>query len=281
MRQLIPLIGNSQKLDGGAMFGHVPKAVWQKWMTPDENNRVSLACRALLVKDQGKLILLETGIGAFFEPALRDRYGVIETNHVLLASLAAIGLSHEDIDAVILSHLHFDHAGGLLSAWQPGVAPSLLFPKARYLVSQEAWLRALNPHVRDRASFIPQLTELLTASERLVLIDKETTPLLSNDYHFIFTNGHTPGLMHTIITTDEGPVIFASDLIPGRHWVHLPITMGYDRSAELLTEEKHAMLNFAVQQNARLFFTHDPEIAMGKVEQDTAGKFSTVEMLTT
>ncbi len=120
MRTLTTLQGNSQKLDGGAMFGNAPKALWQRWMQPDELNRINLGCRALLVQEDGRNILIETGIGAFFSPQMKERFGVQESHHVLLDSLAAQGLTHEDIDIVLLTHLHFDHAGGLLSAWQEG-----------------------------------------------------------------------------------------------------------------------------------------------------------------
>ncbi len=124
--QLWSINGNSQKLDGGAMFGNAPKAMWSRWIAPDELNRIPLACRCLLVKDlDGRNVLFETGIGAFFEPSLRERYGVVESHHVLLESLAAAGVSHEDIDVVVLSHLHFDHAGGLLAAWEEGKTPQL------------------------------------------------------------------------------------------------------------------------------------------------------------
>ncbi len=170
--ELFSLTGNTQRLDGGAMFGNAPRALWSRWIEPDAENRIPLSCRCLLVKDlDGRNVLFETGIGAFFAPSLRERYGVVEDRHVLLDSLAALGLSHEDIDVVVLSHLHFDHAGGLLAAWEEGGPPRLLFPAARFLVGAAHWRRAVHPHPRDRASFIPELSVLLEACGRLELVD--------------------------------------------------------------------------------------------------------------
>lgn len=275
MAMISSLLGNSQKLDGGAMFGNVPKAIWSQWVKPDEQNRIHLACRAMLIQDDHKVVLLETGIGAFFNPLLRDRYGVQEDRHVLLESLKEIGLSENDIDMIVLSHLHFDHAGGLLSAWIDGKESELLFPKAKYLVSKPAWERAIHPHVRDRASFIPQLNALLEQSNRLIIVEHERSELLGKDYQFRLTNGHTPGLLHTIYqpTGGDDPIIFASDLIPGTHWVHLPVSMGYDRSPEMLIDEKREMLELAIKLKARLFYTHDPEVAMSRVALDKKGRY--------
>ena len=279
MYYLTSIVGNSKKLDGGAMFGNVPKVVWSKWIKPDESNRILLSCRALLIQNSTKNVLLETGIGAFFNPSLKERYGVDESKHVLLESLHHQGLSEEDIDIIILSHLHFDHAGGLLSAWSDNESPTLLFPNAKYLVGKVAWERACYPHPRDKASFIPKLNELLEASGRLVIIDSDRCGLLDDNYRFIFTNGHTPGLMHTVIRAgdDEGSIIFASDLIPGTNWVHLPVSMGYDRSPELLIDEKKEMLELAIKQNGRLFYTHDPHIALSRIVQEENGKFIAVD----
>src|SRR6201995_2072244 len=145
--KLWSILGNSQKLDGGAMFGNAPKALWSKWLKPDENNNRPLAGRALLGGDlEGKIVLFETGIGAFFEPKLRERYGVLEDRHILLESLKAAGFSHEDIDVVVISHLHFDHAGGLFAEWKPDSRPSLLFPNATFVVGKKAFERAQHPH---------------------------------------------------------------------------------------------------------------------------------------
>ncbi|MEJ1095979.1 MULTISPECIES: MBL fold metallo-hydrolase [unclassified Pseudoxanthomonas] len=275
--------GNSQKLDGGAMFGNAPRAMWSKWLAPDEQNRVPLACRALLASPlNGKTVLFETGIGAFFEPKLRERYGVQESEHVLLDSLKKAGFDHQDIDVVVLSHLHFDHAGGLLAQWSEGKPPELLFPNATYVVGAEHWRRALQPHPRDRASFIPELQELLQASGRLELVEGEYSKALGETVRFRISNGHTPGLMLAEIVGPEsidgeahGGVVFCADLIPGRPWVHVPITMGYDRNAELLIDEKRAFLEDKLARNVHLFFTHDPECALAQVVRDDKGKFGT------
>lgn len=268
MRTLTSLLGNSQQLDGGAMFGNAPRAVWAGWLAPDAANRVPLACRCLLVEeDDGRRILLETGIGAFFEPKLRERYGVVEAEHVLLDALAAQGLGDADIDVVVLSHLHFDHAGGLLAAWDGGPA-RLLFPNAQFVVGREAWQRALNPHPRDRASFVPELIALLEASGRLVLVDEATPACLPPDWRFHVSNGHTPGMLLAEIPMPGGPLLFAADLIPGAAWVHVPITMGYDRFPELLIDEKRTLLQRLAAAGGRLFFTHDPQLACGEVLLD-------------
>lgn len=281
--KLWSILGNSQKLDGGAMFGNAPRALWSRWAAPDEANRIALACRALLASPlNGKTVLFETGIGAFFDPKMRERYGVVEDRHVLLESLHAAGFEHEDVDVVVLSHLHFDHAGGLLAPWSEGRAPELLFPNATYVVSKECWERANHPHARDRASFIPELQGLLEQSGRLELVEGEHSPALGKSVRFHFSDGHTPGLMLSeIIGPDRsdghahGGVVFCADLIPGRPWVHVPITMGYDRNAELLIDEKREFLEDKLARNVHLFFTHDPDCALAQVTRDASGRFGT------
>jgi len=272
--QLWSITGNSQRLDGGAMFGNAPRALWSRWIAPDAQNRIPLACRCLLVKDlDGRNVLFEAGIGAFFEPALRERYGVVEDRHVLLDSLAAAGLSHEDIDAVVLSHLHFDHAGGLLAAWEEGQPPRLLFPNATYVVGAEHWRRAQQPHPRDRASFIPELQVLLADSGRLELVEGAYAKTLGDAVRFSYSDGHTPGLM----LAEVAGVVFCADLIPGRFWVHLPITMGYDRYPEALIDEKRAFLDDKLARGIELFFTHDHDCALARVARDDKGRYGTAD----
>jgi len=279
VRTLTSVLGNSQRLDGGAMFGNAPRAMWEKWIPPDDRNRIPLACRCLLVRDGARTILFEAGIGAFFEPTLRERYGVVEEDHVLVRSLAELGVAPEDVDVVVLSHLHFDHAGGVLAPYRPNTAPELIFSRATFVVGAEAWQRAVAPHARDKASFIPGLTELLAGSGRLELAASEHAAALGPGYRFHRSSGHTPGLLLTEIAMPGGPVVFVADLMPGKAWVHLPITMGYDRYPELLIEEKATLLADLEQRNGRLFFTHDPVIAMGTVAKDDKGRYTTRDEL--
>jgi glyoxylase-like metal-dependent hydrolase (beta-lactamase superfamily II) len=275
--ELFSVEGNSQRLDGGSMFGNCPRALWERWAPPDDRHRISLACRSLMIRESGRVVLLETGIGAFFEPKLQERFGVMESKHVLLESLDALDVGAADVDVIVLSHLHFDHAGGLLAAWSPDHPIRLAFPNARILIGADAWARAKQPHARDRASFIPGLCERLEESGRLEIVKGTHSDTLGPGYRFSYSEGHTPGLMLTRVKTPRGPITFMGDLVPGVPWVHLPITMGYDRFPERLIEEKEAMLEGIVADEGWAFFTHDPDVAASRVERDERGRYRSVE----
>ena len=268
--------GNSQRLDGGALFGNAPRALWSRWAEPDERGRIPLECRALLLESDGRKVLFEAGIGCFFPPDLRDRYGVVESEPVLLASLAALGLSDADIDVVVLSHLHFDHAGGLLAPYREGHSAELLFPRAEFVVSTRAFERAERPHLRDRASFIEELPALLRASNRLRLTADaaEAANVLGAGVEFTLTDGHTPGMLHAEVLGARASLLFCADLIPGTAWVNQAITMGYDRFPERLVDEKGELLACRVTDRHHLFYTHDPRFAASRVTRDARGRFA-------
>ncbi|MBU0996207.1 MAG: MBL fold metallo-hydrolase [Proteobacteria bacterium] len=267
------LTGNSQKLDGGAMFGNAPKVLWEKWIKADDLNRIPLATKSLLVETENHKILFETGIGSFMAPKYRERFGVQENTHILLEGLDDLGLSEKDITEIFLSHLHFDHAGGLLKSWEPEKPPELLFPHARFFVSRNAWERANYPHQRDRASFIPDLNKRLQESGRLHIVEEDLV------FHFddlairqFISNGHTPGMICSDLRFNGHRLVVAADLMPGMPWVHLPITMGYDRSPEQLIDEKKALLISVVEDDAWVFFTHDNDVAVSKIIYDNEKK---------
>lgn len=256
------------------MFGNAPRAVWEKWCRPDEFSRINLACRCFLVDDGERKILIETGVGAFFEPKLRERFGVVEERHVLLDSLAEVGCGPEDIDVVLLSHLHFDHAGGLLHAYREGAPLDLCFPRAQFVVSRAAWERARAPHARDRASFIPDLTGLLEKSGRLKIVEENEGrhPALGERMNLRTSFGHTPGMLLPTLAGERTTATFCADLVPGVPWVHLPITMGYDRFPEMLIDEKRELYE-DLGLGAWLLFTHDPKVAAGRLGRSSAGKY--------
>lgn len=269
--KLVPIVCNTMRLDGGAMFGHVPKSLWEKWVSVDPHNCTQLACRSLFLQtDDGRNVLFDVGVGNFFDPKLHERYGI--ENVGLDSALEKMGIHEKDIDIVILSHLHFDHAGGLLSRDEKN-SLHLRFPKAKYYLSRSHWERAQAPHIRERTSFIPELAPLLSDSKRLMLIDESTTPELDFGVSFSFSNGHTMGMMLSQLSLPSGLVVFASDLIPGLPWIHLPVTTGYDRYPELVVKEKEELLNTLFREKGNLVLTHDLHTAFTRVTKDAQGRW--------
>lgn len=268
---------NRQMLDGGAMFGNAPKAVWEKWAEPDHKNRIELACRSLLIETDQRKILCEVGVGNFFEPKLAKRFGIQDPErNLLLENLQRLGVSPNEIDTVILSHLHFDHAGGLLphyETFQSGKF-SLNFPNAVYIVGEKAFARAEKPHPRDRASFVPEMVRELKNSGRLILVSQDTSEIKEvAGTKVFFSEGHTPGQMHTMFCGKKRNIVFMGDLIPGTAWVHVPITTGYDRFPERVIDEKVEFLKEADQNSWVLFYTHDPRFAASEVRADENGRY--------
>lgn len=252
--KITPLEGNRHALDGGAMFGHVPKAVWTKFYLPDENNRIELASRALLIEDdKGDLFLFDGTIGTILPPKEKEHYGVVGEENQLLASLKKQGVEPHEIKGVILSHLHFDHVGGIFSRINGKLSP--LFPKADHFVTRTHFERACKPRIRERASFLEEVPSVLKESGKLKLLESgDPLPFPAEWY---LAEGHTVGLM-VILLYAPHLVALTTDLIPGIPWAHLPITMGYDRYPEKTVEEKEALLERVVKENGSLFLTHDP-----------------------
>ena len=262
--------GNPMRLDGGSMFGNAPKALWERWLPADDRNMIDIGARCMLVKTESAVILFETGPGAYLPPDMRERFQIRDGEHRLLTALAEEGVAHEDITHVVLSHLHFDHAGGLLAQWQEGrEGLELLFPNARFIVGRKNYERSARPHFRDRASFIPGLAALLEESGRLDLKqDGDRLNIDGLEIEFRESHGHTPGMLVSWLQAGETSVVFTGDLIPAHPWVSLPITMGYDRFPEGLVDEKKQFLEQAVEENALLVYPHDPEICASYLDRD-------------
>lgn len=275
------LKGNSMKLDGGAMFGNAPKAVWAKWMKPDDQNRIDIGSRALCIVTQAYAILFETGAGAYLSPDMKERFQILQDHHVLLDSLCRTGLNPEDITHIVLSHLHFDHAGGLLKAWEYGQESlQLVFPNAQIICGEKNYHRSCHPHLRDRASFIPELCHLLEKSGRLRLVSGTQVLTLGDvSIEFIESNGHTPGMVLSRITIQNTCIYFLGDVAPGHAWVNLPITMGYDRNPEQIIDEKELIFKRILEEDAWLFYTHDNGYAASKIAYDADRKRFVPDML--
>ncbi len=274
VKQIYALKGNSMKLDGGAMFGNAPKALWSKWMKPDDQNRIEIGSQSLLIVSEQYKILFETGVGAYLSPQMKKRYNIVEDHHVLLESLNDIGLGHKDITHIVLSHLHFDHAGGFLKEWEADDQMiSLLFPDAQIYVGKKNFQRAISPHLRDRGSFIDGFTDLIEQSNRLHLVNGNDRLNLDDlEILFVESHGHTPGMIMSYIKGLKHPILFAGDIAPGHAWINLPITMGYDRFPELLIDEKQEILHRFYTEDPWIFYTHDVEYVASKLKFDESKK---------
>lgn len=271
-RSVSTLTGRNRRLDGGALFGSMPRRAWVEWFRPDHDNHVEMASRALLVQQGGMNILVMAGTDALLAPPPRtcrcQRHSV-----GLLDSLAQHGISEGQIHAVVLTHLHAMLPDDVEDAMREGNTPRLLFPMARYLVGRRHWLRARHPHPRDRALFIPQIIRQLEGSGRLKLLDEKGCDLLGAGWRFHVSDGYTPGQLLPEIDMPGGPIVFAGDLVPAVHWLKLDLTTAFDRNPEGLIDEKERLLDHLVANGGRLFLTRDPGVAMIKVLRDRQSRY--------
>lgn len=248
------------RLDGGAMFGIIPKPLWQKNNPPDEQNRVTLATRNLLMQREGRNILIDTGMGDKWDEKSRSIYN-IEQHVSLHSELAIAGLTNEDITDVILTHLHFDHAGGATCNYNGRIEPA--FPNARYYVQKQNYEWAVKPSDRDKGSYITDNFMPLMNLGVLDLIDGQRA--FDKEISFITVNGHTFGQQLVKISDGTNTLLYCCDLLPFISHIHLPFIMGYDLQPLVTLEEKKRLLSQAADENWLLFFEHDPEYAAAAV----------------
>lgn len=254
-------------LDGGAMFGVVPRPLWERTNPPDARNRIAMAARPLLVRGGGRTILVDTGNGTKYSEKLRDIYAFDNGTSDIVTSLRAHGVTPSDVTDVILTHLHFDHAGG--STVRAGDSVVAAFPNATYYVQESHWEAAQNPTERDRASFIADDYLPLKRDGQLRFLKgpEEIFPGI----HLRIFHGHTTALQAPLISDGRTTLLYCADLIPLTPHVSLPWIMAYDLRPLVTLEEKRQVLRSAVDHGWILFFEHDPRTAAATVRLTEKG----------
>ncbi len=252
--KLYPIETGNFKLDGGAMFGVVPKVLWQKAYPPDENNLCNWAMRCLLVVDGDRKILIDNGIGNKQDEKWLKHY-YLNGNDSLEASLTNVGVSFNDITDVILTHMHFDHCGGSVKWNNDKTGYELAFPNATYWVSRKQYNWATKPNRREKASFLKENIMPIEQSGKLKLIEQngEFIP----NINFVMFNGHTDGQIIPHINYNGRTVVFMADLLPAVAHIPLPWVMAYDTRPLLTLTDKETFFTDAVSNNYVLFFEHD------------------------
>jgi glyoxylase-like metal-dependent hydrolase (beta-lactamase superfamily II) len=260
--ELLFLDAGSFGLDGGAMFGVVPKVLWEKKSPPDEKNRIRMRANSLLVRAQKKTILIETGNGTKWDAKQRAIYNVQEGDP-LLDSLARAGVNPNQIDLVINTHLHFDHCGGNTRIVNDRIVPT--FSRARYVVQRRELEHAMNPTDRDRASYFPENFAPISKEGRWDLVDgdKEILPGIS----VVRIPGHNADIQAVLLTGGGKTVAFVADLLPTRHHIPLPWIMAYDLYPLQTLETKRHWLSRSLSEHWIVAFGHDPDVPVATLHE--------------
>ena len=251
------------RLDGGAMFGVVPKPLWEKKFPSDDQNRIKLALNSFLIKKSDLLILIETGIGSDLDEKIFKYYSV-EREPGLVGALQELGFQAEDIDIVINTHLHFDHCGGNTYKNEEGnFVPT--FSKARYIIQRKEWEYALAPTERDRPSYITQYFLPLEKAGQLQLVDGDTE--ITEGVDTVLIPGHTSSHQCVKVQSAGRTFFFLGDLVPTTGHIGLPYIMSYDLYPQETLENKKKVFDSAIKENWVLGFNHDPDHFFGQVEK--------------
>jgi glyoxylase-like metal-dependent hydrolase (beta-lactamase superfamily II) len=261
--EVTPLLDRHFRLDGGAMFGVVPKPLWEKRMPGDDRNRILMAMRPLLVRGE-RLMIIDAGAGDKMDPKLQQIYGFDQAES-LDASLGAAGVSADDIDIVLASHLHFDHAGGFTVRDASGqIRPK--FRRAQYVIRRGEWEDATHPHERNRASYIADNFVPLADAGVLQFVDDDQT--IMPGVRVRRTGGHCMHHQMVLIESAGRTAAFVADLIPTMAHLSAPWIMGYDLYPMDTLAAKKAFVQEAVQKNILVFFEHDPAVPAGYIREE-------------
>lgn len=256
------------KLDGGAMFGVVPKSIWHKQNPADENNMIRLAMRCLLIEDGDRLVLIDNGIGNKQDDKFYSHY-FLHGDDTLEKSLNKKGFSFSDITDMLLTHLHFDHCGGSIKWNADRTKFETTFPNATYWIAEDHWNEMLKPNPREKASFLKENIFPIQESGQLKLLKHGEK--MHDAIYMEYSNGHTQSMMHPVIEYNGKKVIYLADMIPTQAHIPVPYVMGYDVRPLETMNEKSAVLKEAAEKNHILFFEHDPFSEACLVEQTEKG----------
>jgi glyoxylase-like metal-dependent hydrolase (beta-lactamase superfamily II) len=266
--ELIPLFDGHFRLDGGAMFGVVPKPLWERRAPADDRNRIRLGLRPLVVRGEQTMII-DGGIGGKMDARSVEIYGIDRSAHTLAQGLADAGLAPEDIDLALATHLHFDHVGGFTERAPDGaLVPA--FPRARFVARTGEWEDATHPHERNRASYLAE--NFLPLQDAGVLnLRAEDGPVMPG-VRVMRSGGHT--MHHQVVVIESGgrTAVFAADMIPTTAHVDEPWIMGYDLYPMDTLAFKRRFLREAIDREYLIFFEHDPEIAAGYIREKNGRK---------
>lgn len=261
------------KLDGGAMFGVVPRRMWEKLNPPDPQNMCTWAMRPLLAQTpNGRNIVIDTGMGNKQDEKFRSHF-LPHGEQTLFGSLAQAGLGREDVTDVFLTHLHFDHCGGALWKNEDSGQIELAFPNAQYWTNRAHFDWAMNPNERERASFLKENFLPLHEAGRLNFLEVKQDVEFCPGIRVRFFNGHTEAMMAPLIEMDKGQkLLYCADAMPSRWHIGMPYVMAYDIRPLQTLEEKAALLTEALRERYVLFFEHDPSAECGTLRQDESGR---------
>ncbi len=265
--KIIPLEFGQFRLDGGAMFGVIPRVLWEKYHPPDENNTIEMVMRCMLIEVDNKRILVDTGFGDGRTERFKKIFRFKGSNTFMDDTLNAAGLKREDITDVIITHLHFDHNGG--STTDKDTNPKPTFPNARYYIQKKQLDHARSRFDRDKASYFAEDFEPLIDAGVAMIVDGEWQLMKGIDC--IVCNGHTPGMQLPVIRDEGQTLIYGADLVPLASQFSLPWIMGYDLYPVTTLEEKKRILSQAADEKWTFFFEHDPHHITGRVVKTERG----------
>jgi glyoxylase-like metal-dependent hydrolase (beta-lactamase superfamily II) len=260
--EIFSIVENSFKIDGGAMYGVVPRVIWQRFNPPDPDNMVKLDINLLLIKTDGENILIDTGIGDTLSEKQKKMYG-IEKSSALEKNLFEHSLTPENIHLVLLTHLHADHAGGVIKVENGQKVPR--FPNARYVVQLKEWEEAMHPDERTSATYFTSNLRILEDEKLLELVDGEDE--VAKGIKLINTGGHTPGHQAVLIEDGENKIIWAGDIIPSTHHLRIPYVASVDLHPKETMEHKKRFIKMCLNDGWALAFDHDLKVKIGKLEK--------------